>query len=229
MHPDDILLDEFVDRTLRPDERAEIEEHLESCDRCRGLVTDLGELRTAAAALGAAEPPPRVWRRIQDAVESDRLLTGIRWWPWLAAAAALAMVVLAGVRFTSHRDVQRRTAVAGGATVTAGTVESELRQAEAHYENAIKGLEQIANAEQASLDPATAATLQENLAMIDQAITESRAALLAQPNNEPAQASLFEGFKSKIAFLQETVALINEVRKGNGAEASGIASRPRKG
>jgi anti-sigma factor RsiW len=229
MHPDDILLNEFVDRTLGPDGHAEIEGHLEGCDRCRELVTYLRELKTAAAALGAAEPPPppHVWRRIQDAVESDRRVPGTPWWSWLATTAALAMVVAAGVRFMSHRDVQPAPAAAGGGRVTAETVESELRQAEAHYENAIKGLEQIANTEQGSLDPATAATLQQNLAVIDQAITESRAAVRAQPNNEPAQASLFEGFKAKIAFLQDTVALINEVRKGNGA--GGIPSRPRKG
>ena len=46
-----------------------------------------------------------------------------------------------------------------------------------HYEKAIKGLEQIANAEQGALDPRTAATLQKNLAVIDQAISESRAAV----------------------------------------------------
>jgi Putative zinc-finger len=228
MHPDDILLNEFVDRTLGPDEHAEIERHLERCDRCRELVTDLGDLKTVAATLRAAEPPPDVWQRIQDAIESDRRLQGTLWWPWLATAAALAMVVLAGVRFTSHR-VPPAAAVASGGTVTAEIVESELREAEIHYENAIKGLEQIANSEQGPLDPATAATLQQNRALIDQAITESRAAVRAQPNNEPAQASLFEGFKAKIAFLQDTVALITEGRTRNRAGTARTASRPRKG
>ena len=60
--------------------------------------------------------------------------------------------------------------------------------------------------------------------MIDQAITESRAALQAQPNSEPAQQSLLESFKTKIALLQDTVALINEMRKGNDAGAAKIVS-----
>ena len=42
---------------------------------------------------------------------------------------------------------------------SAQSVEAELRQAEDHYEKAIKGLEQIANAEQNVFDPRTAATL----------------------------------------------------------------------
>jgi len=72
--------------------------------------------------------------------------------------------------------------------------------------------------------PQTAATLQKNLAVIDQAIGESRAALRVQPTSEPAQQSLIENFKTKIAFLQDTVALINEMRKGNDTGAARIVS-----
>ena len=86
------------------------------------------------------------------------------------------------------------------------------------------GLALIDNSEQSELDPRTAATLQKNLAVIDQAISESRAAVRAQPASEPAQQSLVENFKTKIALLQDTVALINEMRKGNEAGAARIVS-----
>ena len=150
---------------------------------------------------------------------------------WLAAAAALVLATVVGLRFAPGRSptgAPGSQAQDGAAQVAAGdaaqSVESELRQAEAHYENAIKGLEQIANAEQNALDPRTAATLQKNLAVIDQAISESRAAVRSQPASEPAQQSLIENFKTKIALLQDTVALINEVRKGNEAGAARIVS-----
>jgi hypothetical protein len=107
---------------------------------------------------------------------------------------------------------------------TAQSVEAELRQAEEHYQKAISGLEQIAKTEKGELDPRTADTLQANLAVVDQAISESRAALRAQPNSEPAQQSLLASFKAKIGLLQETVALINEMRKGNEAGAARIVS-----
>jgi len=151
--------------------------------------------------------------------------------PWLAAAAALVLATMIGLRYTpgqSPSGARSQTTASGGAQVSAGdaaqSVENELRQAEAHYENAIKGLEQIANAEQNALDPRTAATLQKNLAVIDQAINESRAAIRSQPASEPAQQSLMENFKTKIALLQDTVALINEMRKGNEAGAARIVS-----
>jgi hypothetical protein len=45
-----------------------------------------------------------------------------------------------------------------------------------------------------------------------------------QPDSEPAQQSLLESFKTKVALLQDTVALINEMRKGNEAGAARIVS-----
>jgi hypothetical protein len=102
------------------------------------------------------------------------------------------------------------------------SVEMELSLAEQHYEKAIAGLEQIAKAGEETLDPQIAATLQKNLGVIDRAIRESRAALQSQPTNQLAQESLFEAFKRKVALLQDTIALINEMRKGNQAGAAKI-------
>jgi alpha-glucuronidase len=141
------------------------------------------------------------------------------------------LATMIGLRYAPERrsastapDSSVESAAQAASTPSAQSVESELRQAEAHYENAIKGLEQIASTEQNALDPRTAATLQKNLAVIDQAINESRAAVRSQPASEPAQQSLIENFKTKIALLQDTVALINEMRKGNEAGAARIVS-----
>ena len=61
-----------------------------------------------------------------------------------------------------------------------------------------------------------------NLTIIDQAIRESRTALESQPTSELAQESLFEAFRRKVALLQDTISLINEMRKGNQAGAARI-------
>ena len=129
-----------------------------------------------------------------------------------------------GDRLDVVEGLDRRGPATTAGAPDAQSIASELALAEGHYQKAISGLEQIANAEKGALDPRTAATLQKNLAVIDQAITESRAALQAQPNSEPAQQSLLESFKTKIALLQDTVALINEMRKGNDAGAAKIVS-----
>lgn len=102
------------------------------------------------------------------------------------------------------------------------SVEMELQLAEQHYENAIASLEQAARADQDTLDPEVAAILQKNLAIIDQAIVDSRVALQTQPTNQLAQTSLFDAFRRKVALLQDTITLINEMRKGNQAGAARV-------
>ena len=59
-------------------------------------------------------------------------------------------------------------------------------------------------------------------------IHDSRLALQTQPTNELAQESLFEAFRRKVGLLQETVSLMNEMRKGNQAEAAKIIGNMNK-
>jgi Putative zinc-finger len=246
-HPADEAIGDYVDQTLDAGQRADIDQHLETCLTCRRLVEDLREIKGVAASLDLREPPIRSWTRLERAIKlEDRppaaVDSGPRRWTTLfeprylaGLAAAAAIVIATGVGVTvmltrTHPTVPasagdaRAAADNAAASSSPQSVEAELRQAEEHYENAIKGLEQIANAEQDVFDPRTAATLQKNLAVIDQAISESRAALRAEPASEPAQQSLLESFKAKIALLQDTVSLINEMRKGNDAGAARIVS-----
>jgi anti-sigma factor RsiW len=245
MHPHEDVLNELVDGALGPAERADVERHLETCAECRTIVDGLRAVGRAVGSLELREPPARTWSRVERAIRLDVEAQGEQTgglephrtpgtfkgsrFIWLGLAAAAVIVIAAsltlrlaqiGSQSGPAQQVAPRTAPGSDAQ----SVEAELRQASEHYEKAIKGLEQIANAEQGALDPRTAATLQKNLAVIDQAIVESREALHTQPNSEPAQQSLIDNFKTKIALLQDTVALINEMRKGNEAGAARIVS-----
>ena len=243
MHPNALTLNEYADGALTSAERADVERHLASCRVCRGVVDDLRAIARATDALTPIEPPAAAWTRIAEEIKREPRATGsassvaparsarhLPRWGWLAAAAVLVIAAIVGLRMgpmAPHRAAPA-TAVApateSSPSVDAQSVESELRQAEAHYDKAIKGLEQITNEGKGALDPKTAATLQKNLSVIDQAISESRAAVQSEPNNEPAQASLLDNFKMKIGLLQDTVSLINEMRKGNDAGAARIVS-----
>jgi anti-sigma factor RsiW len=251
MHPSDTALNDFIDGSLGPAERSEIDQHLAACATCAQTVADLREILRTVGELEPREAPVRAWSRLERAIRMERehatsaapaqgargtqstrggaerpaLLNGRSGWiAGLAAAAVLVLATTVGMRYMASRHPDMGAETNAPARGAAQSVETELRQAEAHYENAIKGLETIANSEQSELDPRTAATLQKNLAVIDQAISESREAVRAQPASEPAQQSLIDGFKTKIGLLQDTVALINEMRKGNEAGAARIAS-----
>jgi hypothetical protein len=160
-------------------------------------------------------------------------------WAVLAAAAVLLISVSTGIVFMMRGSAPAPASQAAktgvqqpGAPTTASahagdanlvqSIEMELQQADQHYEKALSGLEQVTKEGQGSLDPRTAAVLQKNLGILDQAIGESRAALKQQPTSELARTSLFEALQRKVQLLQDTVALINEMRKGNQAGAAQI-------
>ena len=240
MHPSDLNLSEYVDDSLDADQRGIVADHLVRCAACRAVAADFSELRRASAALGTMEPPARAWTRIEwvlreASVDGHRSTShrpagagrSLRGWPWLAAAAALVLTTAVSV-WLVRAPLGDETAPATE-TATAQAVEAELAQAQQHYEKAISGLEQIANAERGALDPRTAATLQENMGVVDQAITESRAAVNAQPASDPARRSLLDSFKAKIELLQNTIALINDMRTGDDAGAAQAISRLKRG
>ena len=231
---------DFVDGRLDPAEQRGVERHVEACDNCRALVTDLRTIRAAAFMLDRHEPAPGSWTRLQAAVAAEptpkgRLLTlpgalgrrslgdGGNWPVWLGAAAALVLATVIGLLPLMSRDrapdSAAEAAEAAPREISVESVAAEFEAAEKHYQKAIDDLQTIANQDNGELDPQVASVLQKNLTVIDQAISESRAALKSQPASTNAQDGLFDALRTKVALLQTTVELINEMRKGNQAEA----------
>lgn len=220
---------DFVDGRLDPAEQRNVERHLEVCDNCSALVTDLRTIRAAAFMLDRHEPAPEVWTRLQAAVGAEpapkgRLLAmpaKANWPVWLGAAAALVLATVLGLLplLSRHPAPAETAANAGEREISVESVAAEFEAAEKHYQKAIDDLQTIANQDHGELDPQVASVLQKNLTVIDQAISESRAALKSQPASTNAQDGLFDALRTKVALLQTTVELINEMRKGNQAEA----------
>jgi anti-sigma factor RsiW len=237
----------LIEGDLDPEEQRALEAHAATCAACRTLTADLEAIRDAGGALERRTPSKDVWARIalqltaepafqqatavRRAREAEEAAARTRHWNWpvLAMAASLLIALVAGSLYVvnlSRTPAPAATPAARG-NATSGelvqSIENELDQAAAHYEKAIAGLEQVANASDSPLDPELMTTLKANLGVIDQAINESRTALRAQPANQLAQESLFEAFRRKVALLQDTIALMNEMRKGNQAGAARVA------
>jgi hypothetical protein len=70
--------------------------------------------------------------------------------------------------------------------------------------------------------PETAKVLQSELEVMNQAIAERQAALLSNPQSAQANRSYYELLRQKIRFLQDTIALMNEMRQGDAAGAAQI-------
>jgi hypothetical protein len=232
---------ELVDGTIGPIRRAELQQHLDGCDDCTALVSDLRVIHDTAASLDALAPPDGVWLQVAGRLRQEGRVTALpapafksprRHMALLAVAATLVLAV--GSSLILLRDSSTAPGTPGGPATAGNAAEQdpvqgiaeEIRLAEQHYQNAIGKLEQVAKLDattgEATIDPQTAATLQKSLGVIDQAIAESRAALRTEPQSAPARDSLFDALRRKVVLLQDTVVLMNEMRKGNSAGAARI-------
>jgi len=241
-------IQELIDGTIGGIRRAELERHLAECAECRSFLADMETIRRTAETLDPLVPPDRVWLQIAGRLRQEGRVQAPPALPvrspryaLLAIAAALVLAVGAAIvalvsQYRSNPATPPPTTAAATTAAPAGnanadiaveSVEAEFRLAEQHYQNAIAKLEQAARLDQAghdgnTLDAQTAAMLQKNLQVIDQAIAESRDAVRSEPLSAAARDSLFDALRRKVALLQDTIALMNEMRKGNSAGAAQI-------
>ena len=219
------LLSAYVDEALRADERVAVDGHLRGCAACRALALDLSSIRVAAASLEPLIPPAHVWHQIAAKAERQTRASSFQtgWFNWRPVAAVAMTAVLATSLWRVGALLQPSGDIAPAPQV-AEVVPAVESDPEAHYTLAIARLVEVTSADQEVLDEDTAGAINAGLTVLDEAITESRAALRSEPQSESAQESLFAALRRKVALLQEMLALINEMRKGNQEGAARILS-----
>jgi hypothetical protein len=227
----------LIDGDVDPADAAAIRSHLQRCRACNGLAQDLKRVRDAARSLGPVRPPDHVWLEVAGQIRLNeprepRQSTPARMRPalvqWIGLAAALVVITLGAYLFMR---LGRPEEIPAGNAPRPASVEAfteELRLAIEHSERAGTELEALIKSGEGSIDPDMAENLQRNLAVLNQAIAESRTALTNEPSSLSARASLFEALSRKIAVLQSTVVLMNEMRQGNAAGAARAAEALRK-
>lgn len=244
-------IDARLTGTLEREAAGALDAHLATCADCRAALEDALRLQAELRLIGSEGPPPRTWDRLALRLAADpeveraasRALaatsTSRRDWRWVALAATLLLVVGTSL-FVLRRSLGPVTtgspaaSAAGqaapaqaGADDLVGAIEGELDLAAKHYENAIAGLEKVARESDTPFDPMVLATVRSNLEIIDQAIDDSRQALRSEPSSQLAQESLFDAFRRKVALLQDTIALMNDLRRTTPSRA--VASGLNKG
>jgi anti-sigma factor RsiW len=220
-------IQELADGSLGPIRRAELQVHLDVCPRCRALAADLSRIRSLAGSLDRLTPPDTVWMQIAGRLRQDGRIAAPAAAPRasrraaaaLAIAATLVLAVGASIFVLLPRGAgdPAQPAQQGNAAAEdpVQSFANEIRLAEQHYQNAIAKLEEAARTDEDVLDPQAAADLKKNLQVLDQAIAESRDALRVEPNSAAAVGALLEAMRRKVVVLQSTLALMNEIRKGN--------------
>jgi hypothetical protein len=155
-----------------------------------------------------------------------------RWFrsPALRMAAAAAVLVVASSAVTWRIATDRidasptdvTTGVATGTSDSAAAVRAALTEApagsprytQASYESdfaamdaEIRTMQALLNERRAELDPSTIAVLERSLTLIDQAISESRAALLNDPASQFLAAQLARSYSTKLTLLRATATM----------------------
>ncbi|HYO46595.1 MAG TPA: zf-HC2 domain-containing protein [Gemmatimonadota bacterium] len=227
-HPTE-KLSEFIDDELAAPERARIESHLSSCSQCARVVDDLRAVVSAAGAVEDSPPASDLWpaiaRRLAPRHQGPRVVAidsrrGPRRLsfsiPQLVAASLAVALLSAGAVWMAIRDGGGTTgpstvAVPAGSEepMTGVTVASgSAPQVFVEYESAVADLERLLDEISDDIDPDARRAIDRNLAIIDQAIQQTREALEADPNDDYLNTHLASTMQRKIDVLQEATRLV---------------------
>ncbi len=200
----------LVDDTLDPRDRGPLDEHLAGCAACRDLLADLREIRSLAATLEPIEPPARAWHDVRRRIAAEDQPLGPRvewlgWWSFgraaVAAAAAMAAAILvigpAYLALPPSSDTPDHASRAAAAA---------LEAIEGSHAAAIREVEQRIGTGVPIPAPARD-VLTRNLALVDDAIAESRSAVEADPRAAIARERLQAGLARKLTLLRTMAAL----------------------
>lgn len=227
-------LSEHLDGELSPSERASCEAHLEECPECASAFDELKVIVAQASLLPDVPPGRDLWPGIEArltprggavtpsaadgaivSIESRRRQVSLTV-PQLAAAAVALMVLSAGAVWLALPG-------AGGGGIDAGAGEMATSGPEsdpagparagpevtlaAAYDPAISHLEVEFERRRGELDPETIRVVEENLAIIDAAITEAGRALTEDPSSAFLNTHLASAMRRKVDLLRRVTAI----------------------
>jgi len=200
----DQFVDDYLEHRLEAATTAEVEAHLGTCASCRALADELRALHAAATTLPREIQPARnLWPDISTRLTPRRAPSvHVRRWVPLAIAAT---VLVAVTGLLTSRAAHRGVAVEPGPAPSA--VRPAAFDADRDYAMATEDLERLLAERRSELAPATVAVLERNLALIDAAIAESRAALAADPSNADLRALLWGAHRQKLELLERATRL----------------------
>ncbi|MFN2400722.1 MAG: zf-HC2 domain-containing protein [Gemmatimonadaceae bacterium] len=211
------LLADYMEDALDTSARAAMDTHTQTCDRCNILLADLRDITQRARSLPVLAPSRDLWldvaARTESAVVSLAERAQSRSRPrtpapfWLAAAAA-AIVVSVGATYvaTIRFAVPGDTAAAKStlnATPGVQLAANDLQESvEVDYGREIDRLRAVLDERRRDVDSATVAIIERNLATIDSAIADSRAALERDPASQFLSRQLLGALSRKVNLLR---------------------------
>jgi hypothetical protein len=191
--------DAYAEGRLSAREAAEFEAHLDRCAACASVLERAAGTPPGLAALPRSiEPAVDLWPAIHGRLASMGRRPGRiavpRW--GLAAAALLLIALSSGVTAVLLRPAPR----AASATL-------DISALEAQYAAVSEDLTGALEKARSRLEPATMATIERNLRIIDIALEETRQALAKDPGNPALGQMVVAAWRQKVDLLRRATTL----------------------
>lgn len=212
----DAQLNDHVDGLLVDQDRDEFEKHLTECPHCTARIEAYRSIQSEAAGLPKTiEPDNDLWQGIADRLEpkgpasipfprKTSLQTGLL--RALAWAAVILVVIAAAVTYSvlpvSDPPVGPNQAVTN-------EMPPELVQAEAEFALAKEELLAVFDDCKDFLSPDTVRVFEENMAIIDEAITGTKVALAEDPANKRLVRVLMATHQREISLMRKMTKISN--------------------
>ena len=229
-------LSDYIDGEMTPAERALVEARLAEDAELAATLESLRRVVTQARALDDAVPPrvQQMWQGVAKRIgvsAPEGAMPAIgphrrRWWPTgrlsvsvpQLLAAGIALVLLSGggaMLLRGPASPLDDAVVPEGVTppgasgvATSFAVDAAFASVGAtRLEHAVADLATVLEREREFLDPGTVRIVEENLAIIDQAIERSLRALAADPESEYLRVHLERAMRHKLTLLQSVTAI----------------------
>ena len=218
-------LSDYLADDLGASDRVAVEAHLSTCASCNRALEDLARVVAQAGALDDLDPPAHLWAGIAEAIDGtkpgsvlpfpaprhatagERGLSRLTW-PRLAAAAIVLMTATASVSWwvgSTRAEAQGAAATQGAEVVM---VAGDVPAPPAGLAEELAALEEILASARTVLDPNTVRVVERSLSVIEQAISDSREALLQDPGNAFLAEHLDRMYRRKLVYLQDAVRLV---------------------
>ena len=207
-------LSEYIDGELSLSEREALEAHLLSCADCGRTLEELRAVVARAGQVIDREPARELWPAIAARLQTPdpelpvpvatspgkrRLSFSI---PQLAAASIVLMLMSAGTMYMMLQDDAAAPVVAEQPVMQSSPGQVSVRSVTRRYDEAVQELEQALEHNRSQMDTATVRILEKNLAIIDRAIADARAALGQEPANPYLTKYLDAAMQRKVQLLR---------------------------
>jgi len=224
-------LSDYLDAELSDQDQRAVAAHVAGCGECARTLDHLRAVAERARQLTPSEPSSDLWKGVASRLESAenaRPVTGsfgarrrfAFTWPELVAASVLLVLISgwAALRLTTSHEsrsasVESRpdnTRRAGGAIGPNGPDVVPANFDDTEYDAAVADLQRALKSGRGQLDPATVQVVEQNLAIIDQAVEDARRALAEDPSNADLSGYLLDTRRRKLDLLRHAAALVED-------------------